>query len=883
MEETWDPYRRVFHESSSALVLLDEQGYVLDSSESFRLTFEAISGRELSSMKESLVEFLRDRDAFRFAYHFARLAAGSTRSASLETSFRTSSGDTRWLKIRAWAIPEVADAPPGNRGPYVACAFEDETEQRLEERRLLTAKESAEKATETKSQFLANMSHEIRTPIQTIIGMTELMQDTKLDREQEEYARQVKFSADVLLSLINDILDYSKIEAGQLQLERVDFEPEKTVEQAVDLITLEAHKKGLEITVDVASDVPALIRGDSGRLRQICVNLVKNAVKFTKEGGIVVSVRRTELDGKEAIYIAVADTGIGVPAEVRPRLFTTFYQGDPSTTRRFGGTGLGLAISRHLVQLMGGEIGMSPNENGGSVFHFTIPAERSEFSLPRVIPRIDSDARLMVVDDRNESRRVIVSYLLSFGYSHIEEAASGQEAIRKLDTAAAAGRPYAICFIDMIMPGMDGWRLAAEINRDRSVNAARLVLMVPQGLLGADAKMTLLQWFNAYVNKPIKRRELADAIAATVEGPIDLEGAAVADVSVSEQAAAPGKVPGRTAGIAPVYATGSSEEFAFTDNRIKSPITETEASLSLPTVLVVEDHPVNQKLFAIVLEKLGYNPIIASDGIEAIEAVAKADFRIIFMDIQMPRMNGYEATVRLREGGFKRPIIAVTASALSDERERCTQAGMNDILVKPFKRPEIEKVLATWYPKDALPGSGAGQAAGEPVEEVLEELEAGIDELVSVEEPEDLEELEELEELDELADTGSPESPAMEIPEEAPQQFAIDEAELMDNFLGKKEIVQSLLARFIDRTGAQINLMPALLAENAWDKLRIEAHTIKGSALNLAAKELGGNAALIEAAAKEKDRAAAEAGLATLPDAFSRFTLAARSIIGDAP
>jgi hypothetical protein len=215
----------------------------------------------------------------------------------------------------------------------------------------------------------------------------------------------VKFSADVLLSLVNDILDYSKIEAGQLQLERVDFDPERTLEQAVDMISLEAHKKGLEITLDVADDVPTLIRGDPGRFRQVVVNLVKNSVKFTREGGVVVSIRRTEIEGEEALAVAVADTGIGVPVELRPRLFTTFFQGDASTTRRFGGTGLGLAISRHLIQIMGGSIGMSPNEGGGSIFHFTIPAERSEFERPRITASPDGDARILVVDDRPESGR----------------------------------------------------------------------------------------------------------------------------------------------------------------------------------------------------------------------------------------------------------------------------------------------------------------------------------------------------------------------------------------------------------------------------------------------------------------------------------------------
>ncbi len=224
-----NPYRRLFSESSSAIALMDEDGFIVEANDNFRLTFEAISGRNVAAMDEPFTEFLRTRDAFRFSYHFSRLVSGSTRSVVFETAFRTSSGDSRWLKLRAWAVPKMEDAPPSSRGPFVGCSVEDSTEQKQEEKRLLEAKENAERATETKSQFLANMSHEIRTPIQTIIGMTEFLQDTRLDHEQAEYARQVKFSADVLLSLINDILDFSKIEAGKLNLERADFSLETAV------------------------------------------------------------------------------------------------------------------------------------------------------------------------------------------------------------------------------------------------------------------------------------------------------------------------------------------------------------------------------------------------------------------------------------------------------------------------------------------------------------------------------------------------------------------------------------------------------------------------------------------------------------------------------
>jgi signal transduction histidine kinase/CheY-like chemotaxis protein/HPt (histidine-containing phosphotransfer) domain-containing protein len=782
-------------------------------------------------------------EALRNSPEFIQFIESGEKRRRFSLSIRNRKNAEHKFRVVVWRIQGSEGAGTGGRGPFFGIILHDLTREWHEEKRLKQIILNAEAATEAKSLFLANMSHEIRTPIQTIIGMTELLQDTRLDREQSEYSRQVKFSAEVLLSLINDILDYSKIEAGKVELENIDFDLEQAVEQAVEMISLEAHKKGLEITLDIPPDAGIIIRGDQHKFRQIVINLVKNAVKFTWQGGVLIMVKLTKLDGREAVRVSVADTGVGVPPESQGQLFTTFFQVDPSHTRRFGGTGLGLAISRNLVELMRGNIGMIPNKPNGSVFHFTVPVERAAAASsgfgeagPETAGAASTDGlaavsrniRILVVDDYADSARVLTSYLNDFGLERVKTVSSGEEALEEMRTAASMNRPFDLCFIDMIMPRMDGWRLAAEINGDKMINHARLVLIVPQGLLGAEAKMTLLRWFNANVNKPIKRRDLASCInAAFAETAVDLEtalpeSAATGAVSVSE-------------------ATDANDAVPDTASAGKDGVNK-------PLILIVEDNPVNQNLFAMIIGKLGYPTVTADDGLDALEKTAAYPVSFVFMDIQMPRMNGYEAAAELRKRGFVSPIIAVTASAQANERLNCMQAGFNDILVKPFKRPDIEKMLLAWVARARFPAAVSGVFAVSGDAAAVPEPAAGP------------------------GDAGVPETTT--TPEAAPPVF--DPGELRETFMAEDELIDSMLVKFITRTEEQIERgIPQAAGIEDWETAMREAHTIKGTAFNMSGKELGNAAARLEEAFKVRNRDEAAAALGPVKEAFIRFKAAA--------
>ncbi|MCL2318730.1 MAG: response regulator, partial [Treponema sp.] len=816
-------YHRFFNESSAAMVILNSEGIILTANRKFETMLESlhfVSGTDNSGSggnDRSIVGILNPLQLSLFWSSLMPVISGKQNQVVFESVFHSRyPGDAfpHWVKVHAWRM----ETSSGEGDSLIGLNLEDYTLVRQEEKKLLEDKEIAEKAMEAKSQFLANMSHEIRTPIQTIIGMTELLQDTRLDHEQSEYSRQVKFSAEVLLSLINDILDYSKIEAGKMDLEHIDFDLEQIVEQAVDMIALEAHKKGLGIATRIPLETNLIIKGDPSKFRQIVINLVKNAVKFTREGGVMVSLSLEELNGKEAVRVAVADTGIGISEEARPLLFAKFMQGDVSNTRRFGGTGLGLAISRNLVELMKGRIEMVPNEGGGSIFRFEIPLERSDqMPAPLPPPEREGKLRILIVDDKAESRDVIASHLRDLGYLDISQAGSGETALQMMRSATACGNPYQVSFIDMIMPVMDGWRLAAEIHNDNRIKQEDLILMVPHGLMGAETKMTLLRWFKAYINKPIKRRNLAETLSSVLNEPLELEELKDAKGTIEDL---------------PILREDPEEETLSMDSGKHKAL-----------VLIAEDHQVNQKLFSMVMDRLGYPSMLADDGLDALEKVRAREPDLVFMDIQMPRMNGYEAAENLRKRGYTKPIIAVTASALSDERANCLKAGIDDVLVKPFKRADVEAMLQKWTQKvDTSP----------PVAIPVEGPDIVPGELPLPDEP-----------FDPPPDRGLPagSGDTMQKPD-----LVFDSEGVLDTFMGDRGTLIPLLSRFVDRTGNQLKTFPDLEKAGDWESARREAHTIRGAAYTMGGAELAKAAARLEMAYKNIDRDEMEAAHAPLRD-----------------
>jgi PAS domain S-box-containing protein len=589
-------------------------------------------------------------------YHirFQKMVDGECDHLRMEKRYLLENGTLVWANIELSMLRNAAGKPQ-----FVLKTAVDVTERKQAASELQRAKEAAEAASEAKSIFLANMSHEIRTPMNGILGMTELVLDTDLTTEQRENLGLVRLSAESLLSIINDILDFSKIEAGKLDLEAIPFDLRESLGETMKSLGFRAHEKGLELICEVAPDVPEALLGDPGRIRQILINLVGNAIKFTEHGEVLVSVTEERREtGTTSLHFAVKDTGVGVPADKQGTIFEAFSQADGSMARKYGGTGLGLAICTRLVTMMGGTMGVESQTGQGSTFHFTvrlalqdIPARRPEAAQPQRL----RDLRALVVDDNLTNRRVLIGMLIRWGME-ATAVESGRVALLALETAKSAGRPFPLILLDGQMPEMDGFTLVQQIKKDPGLVGATIMMLTSAGHLGDAARCRELG-ISAYLVKPIRQGELLEAICS------------VLNLSTVK---------------APLVTRHTLREAR---NRAR--------------ILLAEDNAVNQLLAVRVLERRGYIVSVVGTGRQALAALAKEEFDLVLMDVQMPEMDGLETTAVIRERerstNHHVPIIAMTAHALRGDEERCLSAGMDAYISKPIRTNElfatIEKVL----------------------------------------------------------------------------------------------------------------------------------------------------------------------------------------------
>ncbi len=690
LRQSEEQYRHLVESASDLVWRVDAEGRWAFVSRACERIY-GISATEM--LGRSFADFTDPAFLKRDLATFQEVVAGAELT-DYETVHRDVHGTPKHLSVSARPVYDESGDVAGAHG-----VARDVTERARARQALEAARAAAEGTAAARSAFLANMSHEVRTPLNGIMGMVELLLDTDLTPEQRRTAQLINGSAEALLAIVNDVLDLSKIEAGELALEDVGFDLSGVVDATVRLYAVRAAEQGLELLYDVRPDVPRRVRGDPGRLRQVLTNLVGNAVKFSHQGEVAVSVSLDgQEDGRARIRFGVRDTGIGIAGEQLAAIFQPFRQADASTTRKYGGTGLGLSISRRLVRMMGGEIRVASELGQGSEFSFVIPLavepDQEGAAAPVRHGARLTHARILVVDD-NATNRQLVREMLSVAGCLVNEAPGMVAGLEELRRACRSDTPYDLVVSDVLMPERDGFDLARAVRSDPALVATQIMLLTSAGRRG-EGQRAREMGVAAYLLKPVSRVELLEAVVAVLGGAMGRE------------------VPGG-------LVTRHSIE---------------EARRSL-RVLLAEDNPVNQQVAALMLQRRGHHVDIVDNGRHAVEAVLRNPYDLVLMDIQMPVLDGLQATQEIRRAleGRPLPIIAVTADVRLEERQRCLAGGMDGYLAKPFKAHELFAAVEGWAPDASLSGPGPAGGASRPPVDVqgfrLELRDAGVEETLS--------------------------------------------------------------------------------------------------------------------------------------------------------
>ena len=680
LRESEERFRAIFEESPIGIAVAGMDGRVFAVNQ--RLTEVVGYSREEMLGHVILAELMHPDDALAGVEKFQGMAMGKYDRYIIEQRFVHKSGEQRWVRL-SMALARDADGRPKfviGMGEDVSDRKRAEEERKRFETELEQARDVALRASTAKSEFLAAMSHEIRTPMNGVIGMTGLLLDTELTARQREYAEIVRRSGEALLSIINDILDFSKIEAGKVELELTPVDLREAVEDVVGLLAEQAHAKDVEMAALVQPDVPSGLLGDGGRIRQVLMNLVGNAIKFTDHGEVVVHARLVQRAADSVLVrFEVADTGVGIPQELAGRLFLPFSQADASMTRRYGGTGLGLAICKRLTEAMGGDIGVDTELGRGSTFWFTVPLKSPTVAAPTTPLPMQSTVefgrlRVLVVDDNATNRRILQEQLEPSGMS-VKTVGDGRTALKALRTAMRDGQPFAAAILDRYMPGTDGLSVARAIRADPSLTRTSVVLLTSVG--EADQADIAAAGVQYVLNKPVRQSQLLNTLAS----------------ALGEQVTGSISIPARS-------------------DEIKGLSPTRQGTPNGPRILVAEDTVINQAVARRMLERLGFRVDVASNGREALLALERIPYALVLMDVRMPEMDGFEATAEIRKRedktGDHTPIIAMTASAMEGDRQQAIDAGMDDYLSKPVRLADLERVLGRWIPASAETASDVG-------------------------------------------------------------------------------------------------------------------------------------------------------------------------------